>query len=68
MSRKANCHDNALIESIWSTLESTARNHFKTRGQARLAAIDFIECFYSPQRRHSFIGGVSPVAFETLNN
>ena len=70
MSRKANCYDNAMIESFWSTLktESTARKHFKTRAEARLAVFDFIECFYNPHRRHSSIGGVSPVAFETLNN
>ncbi len=59
-----------MLASFWSTLrtESTARNHFKSRAQARLAVFDFIECFYNPQRRHSSIGGVSPVAFETLNN
>lgn len=34
----------------------------------RLAAFDFIECFYNPHQRHSPIGGVPPVAFETLNN
>jgi putative transposase len=70
MSSKANCYDNAMIESFWRTLktESTARNHFKTCAQARLAVFDFIECFYNPHRRHSSIGGVSPVAFETLNN
>ena len=44
MSRKANCYDNAMIESFWSTLttESTARKHFKTRAEARLAVFDFI--------------------------
>ncbi len=70
MSRKANCYGNAMIESFWSTLktESTARNHFRTRAQARLAVFDFIECFYNSHRRHSSIGGVSPVAFETLKN
>ncbi len=38
-------YDNAMIESFWSTLktESTARNHFKTRAEARLAVFDFIE-------------------------
>ena len=70
MSRKANGYDDAMIESFWRTLktESTGRNHFKTRAQARLAVFDFIECFCHPHRRDSSIGGVSLVAFETLNN
>lgn len=70
MSRKANCYDNAMVESFWSTLkiECVFRNHFKTRAQARLAVFDFIECFYNPRRRHSSIGYLSPVDFEALNN
>jgi putative transposase len=68
MSRKANCYDNAMIESFWSTLktESTARKHFKTRAEARLAVFDFIECFFNPHRRHSSIGGVSPAGLTHL--
>ena len=70
MSRKANCDHNAMIEPFWSHLEieSTAGNHFKTRAQARLAVLDFIECFGHPHRRRRSIGGVSPDAFETLHN
>jgi transposase InsO family protein len=47
LSRKANCYDDAVIESFWITLqnESTARSHFKTRAQARLAVFDFVECY-----------------------
>ncbi len=35
-----------------------------THAQARNAVFDFIEGFYNPQRRHSSLGYVSPVAFE----
>ena len=58
-----------MIESFWSTLkiESTARNHFRTRVQARLAVFDFNECFDNPHRGHRSIGGVAPFAFETLH-
>ena len=70
MSRRANCYDNALAESFWSTLkiECLHRTHFHTRAEASLAVFDFIECFYNPHRRHSSLGYRSPVAFETINN
>ena len=44
MSRKANCYDNATMESFWSTLkqELIYRRHFQTRAEARLAIFDFI--------------------------
>lgn len=70
MSRRANCYDNALAESFWSTLKTEClhRAHFHTRAEAALAVFDFIECFYNRHRRHSSIGYRSPIAFETINN
>jgi putative transposase len=32
--------------------------------QARASIFDYIEVFYNRERRHSHIGGVSPVEFE----
>jgi transposase InsO family protein len=70
MSRRANCYDNALAESFWSTLKTEClhRTHFQTRAEAALAVFDFIECFYNRHRRHSSLGYRSPIAFETINN
>jgi putative transposase len=70
MSRKANCYDNATMESFWSTLkhELIYRCDFKTRAEARLAIFDFIEVFYNRQRLHSSLGFCSPIDFETKNN
>jgi transposase InsO family protein len=70
MSRKANCYDNATMESFWSTLkhELVYRRQFKTRAEARLAIFDFIEVFYNRQRLHSSLGFRSPIDFETKNN
>jgi transposase InsO family protein len=70
MSRKANCYDNATMESFWSTLkhELIYRRDFKTRAEARLAIFDFIEVFYNRQRLHSSLGFCSPIDFETKNN
>jgi len=66
MSRKANCYDNASMESFWSTLklEMVYRRDFATRAQARTAIFDYIETFYNRQRIHSALGSRSPADFE----
>jgi putative transposase len=65
MSRRANCWDNAVAESFFSTLKVEWLDHhrFLTRAQARIAAFDFIEVFYNRQRRHSSLGYLSPEAY-----
>jgi putative transposase len=70
MSRKANCYDNATMESFWSSLklELVYRTRFETRNQARLELFDYIECFYNRQRSHSALNFISPVDFELQNN
>jgi putative transposase len=70
MSRRGNCHDNAMMESFWSTLkrELVHRCLFATRAQARLAIFEWIETFYNRTRFHSALGFKSPVDFETQLN
>jgi len=70
MSRKANCYDNATMESFWSTLkhEVIFRRHFATRAQAQQAIFSYIEGFYNPHRLHSSLNYLSPVDFESKNN
>ena len=66
MSRRANCCDNAHMESFWGTLktELLAGKTFATRAQARLAIFEYIETFYNRVRLHSALGDKSPVDFE----
>jgi putative transposase len=66
MGSVGDCYDNAMAESFFATLECELldRSRFKTHAQARNAVFDFIEGFYNPQRRHSSLGYLSPVAFE----
>jgi len=66
MSRRGNCHDNAVAESFFQLLkrERIRRRVFETRNQAREEIFDYIEVFYNRQRRHSFTNGMSPVNFE----
>lgn len=68
MSRTGNCYDNAVTESFFGTLkgECVERASFQTRGQAKQALFEFVECFYNRVRRHSSLGYLSPVAYEQL--
>jgi len=66
MSRRANCYDNAVVESFFATLEweLIERSDWHTRDEARLAIFEYIECWYNPKRRHSSLGYLSPVKYE----
>lgn len=66
MSRRGNCHDNAVAESFFQLLkrERVRRKAYATREEARQDVFDYIEMFYNPKRRHSFNERLSPVEFE----
>ena len=66
MSRRGNCHDNAVAESFFATFKKrvTQRKIYSTRSDAKTEIFNFIEMFYNPIKRHSHTGGISPVKFE----
>ena len=70
LSRRGNCWDNAVAESFFSSLkvERVRGRIYSTRDEARADLFDYIELFYNPKRRHSYVGGVSPEAFERASN
>lgn len=67
MSRRGNCHDNAVAESFFATLKKrvTRKKIYNSRADARAEIFNFIEMFYNPVKRHSHTGGLSPAAYET---
>jgi transposase InsO family protein len=67
MSRRANCWDNAPMESFFKTLkvERIYRVRYESRAQARLDIIDWIEGFYNRSRIHSSIGYKTPIDVES---
>ena len=69
MSRRANCWDNAVAESFFSSLkkERIKKRIYKTRELARADVFDYIEVFYNRSRRHSHLGGISPEDFEAAS-
>lgn len=66
MSRRGNCHDNAVAESFFQLLkrERIRRKTYVDREEARRDVFDYIEFFYNPKRRHGHANDVSPVQFE----
>ena len=66
MSRRGNCHDNAVAESFFNLLkrERIRRKVYRTRDEARADVFDYIEMFYNPTRKHARNGMLSPVEFE----
>jgi len=68
MSRRADCWDNAPMESFFATLKKELVHDadFATRAEARAAIFEYIEVFYNGQRRHSSLGYVSPAKYEQL--
>jgi putative transposase len=66
MSGKGNCYDNASVETFFKTIKAELiwRQSWPTRRQAEAAIFQYINGFYNARRRHSYLGGISPLAFE----
>ena len=67
MSRKGDCYDNAVVESFFATLEWEVieQADWHTRAEARAAIFEYIEVWYNRQRRHSTLGYLSPLDYES---
>lgn len=69
MGSVGDCYDNALAESFFAArkCELLERHSYRHPAEARLSVFDYLESFYNPRRRHSALGNVSPMRFETLH-
>lgn len=69
MSRRGNCWDNAVAESFFGSLkkERVKKRIYASRETAILDVSEYIDQFYNPIRRHSYLGGVSPNEFEAAH-
>ncbi len=66
MSCVGNCWDNAHMESFWAALKRECADvTFASHTQARTEIFAYIMGFYNRQPRHSTLGFVSPVTFES---
>jgi len=67
MSRKAECWDNAVVESFFGSMKAELGDPiWETREAARAAVFDYIEIWYNRKRRHSTLGYVSPEEYESM--
>ncbi|HIH9016584.1 MULTISPECIES: IS3 family transposase [Enterobacteriaceae] len=66
MSRRGNCHDNAVAESFFQLLkrERIKKKIYATREEARSDIFDYIEMFYNSKRRHGSSDQMSPTEYE----
>jgi len=70
LSRRGQCWDNSVAESWFATYktELVYRGAWPTIAKLRTATFDYIEVFYNRHRRHSALGGLSPVCYELTRN
>ncbi|URL26632.1 IS3 family transposase [Enterobacter kobei] len=66
MSRRGNCHDNAVAESFFQLLkrERVKKKIYGTREEARSDIFGYIEMFYNSKRRHGSSNQMSPTEYE----
>lgn len=64
MTRRGNAHDNAAMESWFSTMTFELGDCFETHADAKAKRFDYIEVFYKQERRHSTLRYLSPSEFE----
>ena len=66
MSRRANCWDNAPMESFFASLKKELVHHedYQTREEAKASIFEYIGVFYNRKRRHSSLGYKSPAEYE----
>jgi len=65
MSRKGDCWDNAMTETLFGSLKVERLNgmHFETRRQSKEEVMEWLR-FYNYRRLHSTLGYLSPMDFE----
>jgi transposase InsO family protein len=66
MNRRADCWDNAPMESFFASLKKGLVHHedYQTREEAQAGIFEYIEVFDNRQRRHSTLGFQSPAEYE----
>lgn len=66
MSKRGDCYDNAITETVFASLkkELVYRCKFADRETARSEIFEYLEVFYNRDRDHSALGYLTPEEFE----
>ncbi|MFC3051536.1 IS3 family transposase, partial [Kordiimonas pumila] len=58
----------AVVETFFKTIKTELvwRTSFATRKEATNMIAHYIDDFYNPRRRHSTLGYISPIQFESM--
>ena len=64
MSRKGDCWDNAMAESLIKTVKVELGDHFSSRRRGRQELFAYLEGFYNTRRLHSGLGYQTPAEIE----
>lgn len=67
MGHVGSAYDNSVSETFFATLkkELIHRRTWPTRHELQAEVFNYIEGFYNRQRRHSYLGYLSPLQFES---
>jgi putative transposase len=67
MGSVGDCYDNAVIEAFWGRMQTELlnRRRWRTRVELANAMFEYLEIFHNRQRRHSALGMLTPIEFET---
>lgn len=70
MSRRGNCHDNAVAESLFSSLKNEVIHGrvFANREDAQAVVVDYVEVYYNRLRLHQSLNYQTPVQVESNFN
>lgn len=68
-SRKGNPYDNAVMESFFKSLKREVLNRyaFKSKAEAKIHLLEYLEQYYNEKRHHSALGYMTPCEFEIQN-
>jgi len=67
MGTSGDCYDNAPMESFWATMKTELMHHFPFQNAQRASDVinRWLYLFYNSRRRHTSIGGMSPMDYES---
>lgn len=67
MGSVGDCFDNSMIEAFWSRMqiELLDRQRWRTRIEMANAIFEYLEIWHNRRRRHSALGWLSPIEFES---